>query len=111
MKRARVKLLGSFCGFEGLFFICCSLILITVLEKQLRCSNDVIYDLSFLLWLKSQDIVYEFTFLAVFAVFPSYVESVCFCMSSGCLTIHYSLTFLEQRCATLRLSDSASEFL
>lgn len=57
---------------------------------------------SFLLWLKSQDIVYEFNFMAVFAVFPSCCESVCFYMSSGCLTIHYSLTFLEQHCATLR---------
>lgn len=33
---------------------------------------------------------------------PHILKSVCLYMSSGCLTIHYSLTFLDQPCATLR---------
>ncbi len=94
-----MKLLGLFCGFEGLFFINLNYCLGETTEMFKWCHLRFFFPVMakiprYCLWIY---------FHGSFCCFsPHILKSVCFYMSSGCLTIHYSLTFLDQRCATLR---------
>lgn len=89
-----MRLLESFCSFERLFFLCCSLI-----SSQFKRNNGD-FHFSFLLRVKSHDMIYEFTFVADFAVFPLIFRSL---SASKCpLGVDYSLTLLDQCRTTLR---------